>query len=124
MTFNTFCRILERAIRLQFSKLWDISAGNYYCFTDNICWLPFCLLTFNKIMNTMLSHSTCFCFVLFLFFLGETDLKLSNGCHRGYHLISITNVLSIGHAYSYYFVIFNFHSNIYTLARQKCCARI
>jgi hypothetical protein len=33
--------------------------------------------------------------------------------HRGYHLISKTNVLSIGHAYSYYFVIFNFHSNIY-----------
>jgi hypothetical protein len=43
---------------------------------------------------------------------------------RGYHLISKTNVLSIGHAYSYYFVIFNFHSNIYTLARHKCCARI
>ena len=32
--------------------------------------------------------------------------------------------LYIGHAYSYYFVIFNFHANIYTLARQKYCARI
>jgi hypothetical protein len=66
-------------------------------------------------------------FAIVSLFIATISLLVASLSHPEYKsTIKLTSYkfLSIGHVYSYYFVIFNVHSNIYTLARQKCCARI